>query len=649
MKKNNTLFIVFCIFSIAVLGFTYSNHFHNSFHFDDFSTIVSNVYIQDIKNIPLFFKEAQTHTVILQNQKYRPLLSTTFAIDYRLGGGFNMTFYFHLSTFIWYTLQCILMYFLYLKIFNGALQHEWNKYVALFGASWYALHPANAETVNYIYQRGDVLSTFMVIAGFVIFMYFPKSRNRFIYLIPVTIGMFIKEPTAMFAPLLFVYIMLFEKQFSLRDSLMPNNFINIFKSSLPAFIVCIALSVFVFSMRSSTDSPGGTFLPYLITQPFVILHYFITFLFPLELSADSDWKAFQSIFDIRVIIGVVFIGIMVFFSYVTSKKREIRPVAFGILWFFLALIPTSSIIPLGEVLNDHRMFFPFVGLALSISWTAGLVLIKNREKIHRNSLKIFIIFIAFGILCGYAYGTHQRNKVWHTEESLWYDVTVKSPKNGRGLMNYGLSQMEKGKFEKAEEYFKRALEFTPYYSFLHINMGVLKGAMNQPEEAEQYFHNAIKYNPQNPQAYFHYAKWLAERNQIHKAIPLLRKAVDLSPAYSNARVLLDRILAFTKSSLSSIQRSEELVSSQPTPDAYLNLSLQYHNAGRFEDSIKACKKALKIDPDYYLAYNNICSAYNELKMWDKAIEACKKGLGIKPDYQLMQNNLAFAQRQKSQQ
>jgi Tfp pilus assembly protein PilF len=102
-----------------------------------------------------------------------------------------------------------------------------------------------------------------------------------------------------------------------------------------------------------------------------------------------------------------------------------------------------------------------------------------------------------------------------------------------------------------------------------------------------------------------------------------------------------------KSSASSIQQAEELVSSQPSPDTYLNLSLQYHNAGRFEDSIKACKKALKIDPNYYLAYNNICSAYNELKMWDKAIKACKNGLSIQPDFQRLQNNLTFAHQQKS--
>jgi tetratricopeptide (TPR) repeat protein len=84
-----------------------------------------------------------------------------------------------------------------------------------------------------------------------------------------------------------------------------------------------------------------------------------------------------------------------------------------------------------------------------------------------------------------------------------------------------------------------------------------------------------------------------------------------------------------------------------TPEYYLNLSLQHHNAGRFRDSITACQKALRIKPDYYLAYNNICVSYNEMKMWDKAIEACAKGLSINPDFQLMKNNLAHAKTQKA--
>ena len=73
---------------------------------------------------------------------------------------------------------------------------------------------------------------------------------------------------------------------------------------------------------------------------------------------------------------------------------------------------------------------------------------------------------------GLAWGAHERNKVWHTEESLWYDVTVNSPRNGRGLMNYGLTQMELGRYEAALDYFNRAAVLNPNYYTLEVNLGM---------------------------------------------------------------------------------------------------------------------------------------------------------------------------------
>ena len=649
MKKNNSSFILLCFLSFILLVLTYSNHFYNAFQFDDAHIIVNNIFIRDLNNIPLFFKDARMHSAHPQNQTYRPMTSASLTIDYWLGKGLHSTFYFHLSTFIWYVAQCILMYFFYLKIFNTARQNELNRYIALFAVSWYGLHTANAETINYIYQRGDSLSTLMVVAGFFLYAYFPKWRNRYLYLIPIVLGMFIKEPTAMFAPILLFYIILIEKNYSLQDSFRLKNILTGIKESLPAFIVCIFLSIFVKSMMSETYIPGGTSrIQYLITQPFVILRYFVTFFSPINLSADSDWKLIASVFDIRVIVGVFFILAMLYIAYYTSKKQETRPITLGILWFFLALIPTSSIIPLAEVTNDHRMFFPFVGLMLSVCWYLGLLIIRHEKSIReRFFVRISIIVITLVILGGNAYGTYQRNKVWHTGESLWYDVTVKSPLNGRGMMNYGLTQMGKGNYQTALEYFGKALTLTPYYSCLHINMGILKGAMNRPVEAEKYFKNALLYGPHDPESYFFYARWLKNQNRQNEAVPLLQRALELSPAHSSAQELLSEILVHQKNLKITSEQTGEPVSAKPTAENYLNLSLQYHREGRYQDSINACKKALKIKPDYDLAYNNTCAAYNEMKMWDKAIEACEKGLRINPSLQIMKNNLSRARQQRA--
>ena len=559
MKKDNSVFIVFCFSAFFLLLLAYSNHFLNAFHFDDSHTIVNNDFIRDIKNIPLYFTDARTHSSLPANQTYRPLTSATFAIDYWLGNGLKTTLYFHLSTFIWYVAQCTLLYFLYYKIISTTGNHRWNRFIALFGASWYALHTANAETVNYICQRADALSALMVVAGFILYAYLPEWRRWCIYLIPVAIGMFFKEPTAMFAPLVFFYIMLFEKNQSMSEGFKPRNLSKILKASAPAMLICMILGIFVIKKMSAMWTPGGTSrYAYFITQPFVLLHYFTTFFLPVDLSADSDWKVINSILDIRAAAGFLFVFILLYIAYIASKKPDSRPISFGILWFFIALAPTSSVIPLAEVMNDHRMFFPFIGLMLAVCWALGLCIIKNEGVLFQTPVfRTTLIILASAILAGNAFGTYQRNKVWRTEESLWHDVTLKSPDNGRGLMNYGLTQMEKGDFENALGYFEKALVLAPAYAYLHVNIGILKAAMNQPEEAARYFKNALLLDPNNPECFYYYARWLSSRKREHEAIALLEKAIRISPGNGSAKSLLNEILARNRTLQPTVEQTNK--------------------------------------------------------------------------------------------
>ena len=92
---------------------------------------------------------------------------------------------------------------------------------------------------------------------------------------------------------------------------------------------------------------------------------------------------------------------------------------------------------------------------------------------------------------------------------------------------------------------------------------------------------------------------------------------------------------------------EQKAQNEPTPENYLNLSLEYYNLQRYEDCIKASYKAIELKPGYELAYNNICSAYNSMQKWDEAIAAGEQGLKLNPNYQLLKNNLAVSKAGKA--
>ncbi len=350
----------------ALVVLVYSNHFHNDFQFDDSHSIVNNPYIRDLRNIPRFFTDAETASILPANRAWRPLVMTSLAIDYRLGNGLH-PFYFHLSTLIWYLAQLGLMLVLFRKVFDRCLLDPRNTWVALFATALYGVHPVMAETVNYVIQRADLYSTLGVIAGLVLFIYWPSSRRWGLYLIPVAAAVVSKAPAMVFPAILFVYLWLIDEE-------KPASAL---RSSVPSIITVAVLAWFTAALTPKSMNPGAaSAYAYRITQPFILFRYFRTFFIPTGLSADTDRVPFTSILQDDALLGFLFLAVLIAAIFLTFRRRETRPIAFGLFWFLFAAFPTS-IFPLAEVDNDHRMFFPLVGLAMSACWAAALVLYRK--------------------------------------------------------------------------------------------------------------------------------------------------------------------------------------------------------------------------------------------------------------------------------
>jgi uncharacterized protein (TIGR02996 family) len=250
------------------------------------------------------------------------------------------------------------------------------------------------------------------------------------------------------------------------------------------------------------------------------------------------------------------------------------------------------------------------------------------------------------LLVVYSYGTYQRNRVWKDEASLWKDVTIKSPKNGRGWMNYGLTRMRAGDIQGALDCFGRALVRTPRYDILEINLGVADGQIGREAEAEQHFQRAMALAPADALPYYFYARWLQQHGRTQEALIRIRTSVKLNPSNEQAQALLAEFQAVGQRSGDDLAAAEKSIEVNPSAEAYLNLSLRYHQAKRYQDCIRIAKEALKWKADYPEAYNNMAAGYESLGQWDEAIQAAREALRLKPDFQLARNNLAWSESQK---
>ena len=677
MNKTNRNVFILALIAFALLIAAYANHFYNGFHFDDAHAVENNVFIRNLKNIPAFFTEPKMFSSDPSHWGLRSLVTTTLAIDYWLGGGLY-PFWFQFSTFGWHIVLCFLLFFVYRSVIKNAFKNEWAPYLALVAASWYGLHTSNAETLNYIIARSDVLSTLLIVLSLFVFITRPSKRKFGLYIIPAFLGVFAKETMLCLVIILFFYIWLFERDFSIADIFRAKNFktmLQVVLQIIPLILVVVATQVYALTRIKSISGISNPILPYVLTQTYVWLHYFISFFLPVNLSADSDWTVIPNLLDERVIIGCVFVVALFIAIFKTSSKHETRPVAFGLIWFAVALLPTS-LAPFAEVTNDHRMYFPFIGLALSVVTYAGILLRRYEPLFKGKPYLKYVLVLALCILSLNAFGVYQRNKIWHSEESLWRDVTIKSPGNGRGMMNYGVALMAVGNYTLAEYYFKKAAILLPYYGAVYVNLGILNCALHKPAQAEQNFKAALANSPDDINSYTFYAAYLKRNGRVNEAQDIAGKALELNPysedalrtlmsvynelnkwpqAEQTALSLLKLLpadnnaklyLMAAQRHLPALQADNNSVAITPVTAAdYLNLSLTYYTDGMYLQCISACEQSLKLRPDYADAYNNMGAAYNKLGQWDKGIAACKKALAIEPTHVMAAGNLKFAQSQ----
>lgn len=574
--------------AIFLIVAAYASSLENTFHFDDSHVVVNNIYVRSLEHVPRYFTDAYTFSSLPQNATYRPLVTLTLALDYARGGLDPKAYHVTQIALLLATGALLLAFF-------APLTGRWR---ALFAATLFCVHTANTETMNLISARSELLATIGLLASFVLYQRSAFARRSFLYLLPLAVGALAKAPVVVFAPLLFFYALFVERK-SAR---------NAARTALPSLLLGIALLLLLNTMNvPEWKSGAGAAWNYVITQPFVWLHYAKLFVLPVGLTADTDWQPFVHWYDTRAVAGYLFIALILF-----AIRRSGGVIAFGLAWFVVALVPTS-LFPLAEVANEHRIFFAYAGLVLVLS-----TFIRTR---------IFTI-AAVVLLLAHAYGTHARNEIWRTEASLWGDVVAKSPGNGRAWMNYGLTFLADGDYASAKRHFEHAATITPNYSVLEINRGIVEGRLGNAAVAERHFRRALALNPDTNAHYF-YARWLTEQGRSAEARPHAREAVRLSPAFAAARELATQL------------ERVEVGAAHSWPDYASAFASGLDAIARRDWSLAAAanRDAIRHDPHSADAWNNLGWSLAQLGDREGAIAAYERSLAIRPEDARTMNNL----------
>ncbi len=666
MKTVNLRKSVFHIlFIILFILIGYSNTLTVPFQFDDYANIESNPIIKDLRH---YSEPSRTKTFsdlhIYPMYKNRFIGSLTFAINYRLNG-LNVTGYHIVNIFI-HIINALLVYLLIVLSFktpflSSSSIKEHSGIIALFTALFFACHPIQTQAVTYIVQRFTSLAVLFYLLSFVSYIKWRLLKIRdqgsfvfktvFFYLVSVisaVLAMNTKEISFTLPVAIFVYeFMFFEGKpgkriiyfipFFLTILIIPLNLLNIDKP-VAELIGDIG--------QATRHKTGMSRLDYLFTQFAVIVTYLRIVFLPVNQNLDHDFPVYNSFFEPRVltsfsILLMIFLAGIYFFFYHRQRTPYTRLISFGIFWFFITLSVESSIIPIRDIIFEHRMYLPSVGLFVAI--VTSLFIMAERLKIRWQKTGriviaglVFIIFVLTG-------ATYARNSVWRDEVTLWEDAAGKSPYSLRAQYNLGKAYQSQGFIDSAIGQYRIAIKLDPDNPALRINLGTAYRAKGYIDSAIEQYRAVNNLNPDYAAAYYNLGIIYQSQGFIDSAIEQYQTAIRLDPDYAAAY----NNLGNTYQSRGLIDKAIEQYRSviKLSPDhaaAYYNLGNAYKSRGLIDRAIERYQTAIRLDPDYTAAYNNLGILLHLQGSVDGAIKQYQTAIRLNPDYAAAYYNLGNA-------
>ncbi len=657
------------IISIAI----YSNILSSRFVFDDIESIVENYKIRDLSN---FWPPS--------GNRYIGFLS--FAINYHFGK--LDVFGYHLFNIIIHIINGLLVYSLILltlktpvlerttlnsqsSIFNRQLLFLIPLTVSLVFVS----HPIQTQAVTYIVQRFTSLCTLFYLLSLVLYIKARSSKQLLsafsfqlspliLYLLSIISAILAMKTKEISFTLPFVVI-LYEFMFFSSVPLTKGGFRGLLIYLSPFLIALFIIPLSLIGV----DKPIGDIIGeirevaqeteeiprwvYLLTQFKVIGTYIRLLFIPINQNLDYDYPLSHSLFEAKTFISLIFLLTIFAFSvylFLRSRRTEKSPspirgegwgegegfsllISFGIFWFFITLSVESSIIPIRDVINEHRLYLPSIGLITAFSSAVfyGFKYLNKRFIIKLSPFLIScILLLATVFPLGIA--VYQRNKVWRDELSLWMDVVNKSPNKARGHNGLGVVYEKQKQFDEAIKEYKMALTLKPNYDKAHNNLGNVYNKQGRIDDAINEYLTAIKFKPDMAEAHNNLGDAYNKQGRIDDAINEYLTAIKFKPDMAEAYNNIGNIYYSQGRIDDAINEYLTAIKFKPNnTDFHFNLGNTYYIQGRLNEAIKEYLIVLRFKPDHWDTHNNLGNVYMLQERLEEALKEYSIAVKIRPD------------------
>jgi len=449
---------------ISALTMAHINSLPGAFQFDDYNVIVNSSLVHSwsawLADLP--------HGI-------RPFLKLTYTLNWTMGWG---AFGFHLFNLAVHAGNTLLVYAIAGRILReqtAALSRPGTPMAAFLTALLFAVHPVQTEAVTYICGRSTSLMAFFYLAGFYAYQCgVEENRRVLIYLAgPVLFVMAIltKEVAVTLPAALLLWEACRQQD---RGQYKGKPAALLRRQGIYWLLLGVLLAAMLYHPRYGGllqfSAETRPLRQNILSQINGICYLVSRFLWLPGLNIDPDlpvisrWTPLLSLQTATLIFTLVL-------GMVAVKKKPW--LGFGILWFFLHLLPTNSIIPRLDIANERQLYLSGVGLYLLAGQGANLLyerMPQGKSFVRWGLALVFFVLIA---------ATIQRNHAYRNEIALWQDTVQKSPHKARVYNNLGYAFFLAGRYGEAREAYTVALRIRPDWALPRKNLTTVETAMKR--------------------------------------------------------------------------------------------------------------------------------------------------------------------------
>ncbi len=622
--ENGRTLLVCVVLAMAVLT-AYEPIRHNGFvNLDD------NVYVAENANIKngLSSQSLAWSFTSREAANWHPLTWISHILDCQLFG-LNPVGH-HFTSLLLHIINTVLLFFVLWKM-TGSLRHTNGGQVwpSAFVAALFALHPLHVESVAWVSERKDVLSTLFWLLTMLAYIHYTRrpsvSRYASVFIF-LALGLMAKP---MLVTLPFVLLLL--DYWPLKRPVK----LNLLFEKVPLFILSAIFSVITFAVQKASGAVlEGGILPVVARISNALVSYIsyigkifypvnLAVLYPLNLDGPPRWMAITC-FLLLAIVSTAALLLRRRFGYLFT----------GWFWFLGTLVPVIGLVQVGsQSMTDRYIYIPGIGIYIIVAWLAGDL--ASRLKLPKGVLWAGSA-VVLGVLLMM---TRAQVRYWKDSISLCRRAIAVTKYNYIMHTLLGDALEEEGFNDEASAQFKKALQIKPNYSRALNSYGLILAQEGLYDEAIGHFNKALSGQPYIPGVLNNLCKAGFECGKLDEVLEIIKgleqKQADNAELYYNEGMIYG-MQGNDKKCIELIEKALELAGRQNKRELVSALQIMPNYAralnsygiilaqeGFYDEAIGHFNKALAADPYIPGVFNNLCKAGFECGKLDEVLRIIK--------------------------